>query len=142
MKIVAGDGPTQKMKLNAASIALLFVAATPIFAQLPGDQQQQFDEAERRIVRLPPSAFPQLPHNVVTELERRGCTIPQEAFTRKPHNVVKGNFAKPGQVDWAVHCDENHVAGLANWALFTLRLFRRSIPINGCGSRRAEQRPA
>ncbi|HEY3443637.1 MAG TPA: hypothetical protein VGK29_22960 [Paludibaculum sp.] len=41
---------------------------------------------------------------MVRELQRRGCTIPQEAFTKKPHNVIKGQFAKPGQTDWAVLC--------------------------------------
>jgi hypothetical protein len=89
------------MKLNAF-IALLFIAATPIFAQLPDDLKAQFDEAERRIVRLPPSAFPELPRNVVSELQRRGCTIPQEALSKKRNNVIKGQFARPGQVDWAV----------------------------------------
>jgi hypothetical protein len=77
---------------------------TPIFAQLPEDLKRQFDEAERRIVRVPPTSFPELPRNVVRELERRGCTIPQDALTKKPHNVIKGAFAKPGQVDWAVLC--------------------------------------
>jgi len=86
------------------AIAALFVTITPIFAQLPEDQKRQFDEAERRIVRLPPSAFPELPRNVVSELQRRGCSIPQEAFTKKPHNVIKGQFARPGQLDWAVLC--------------------------------------
>jgi hypothetical protein len=92
------------MKLNAVAFAFLIATVTPAFAQLPEDVRRKFDEAERRIVRLPPSAFPELPRNVVRELERRGCRIPQEAFTKKPHNAIKGDFAKPGQVDWAVLC--------------------------------------
>jgi hypothetical protein len=103
-KYEQGQISGRKMKLNAAYIALLFVAATAVLAQLPDDLKAQFDVAERRIARLPPSAFPELPRNVVTELERRGCTVPQEAFTKKPHNVVKGQFARPGQIDWAVLC--------------------------------------
>jgi hypothetical protein len=65
---------------------------------------RQFDEPERQIVRLPPAAFPDLPRNLVGELERRGCRIPQEEFSKKPNNVIKGEFARPGEVDWAVLC--------------------------------------
>jgi hypothetical protein len=95
--------------MKAAS-ACFIIAATvlfafaPAFAQLPEDLKRKFDEAERRIVRLPPAAFPELPVKVVRELERRGCTIPQTAYTKKPHNVIKGDFAAPGQTDWAVLC--------------------------------------
>lgn len=87
--------------LIAAAVVLL---TTPCFGQLPEELKRQFDEAERRIVRLPPTAFPELPGNVVRELQRRGCTIPQTAYTKKPHNVITGEFAKPGQTDWAVLC--------------------------------------
>ena len=79
-------------------------AIGPSFGQLSDDLQRKFDEAARRIVRLPPAAFPELPANVVRELQRRGCTIPQESYTKKPHNVIRGEFAKPGQTDWAVLC--------------------------------------
>jgi hypothetical protein len=83
------------------TIATIFLA---LLAQLPEDLKQKLDAAERGIVRRPPADFPELPANVVGELKRRGCTIPQEAFTKKPHNVIKGQFAKPGQTDWAVLC--------------------------------------
>lgn len=56
------------------------------------------------IVRLRPSVFKELPGNIVTELQRRGCTIPQIPHIKKRHNVVRGAFARPGQVDWAVLC--------------------------------------
>jgi len=92
------------MNLKAVCIVLLFVTTTSLFAQLPPDLQRQFDQAEGRIVRLPPRAFPELPGNVVRELQRRSCTIPQTAFTKNPHNVIKGEFARPGQTDWAVLC--------------------------------------
>jgi hypothetical protein len=92
------------MRWTTVVPALLIAAIAPVFAQLPEDMKQQFDEAERRIVRLPPTAFPELPPNVVRELQRRGCGIPQEAFTKNPHNVIKGEFAKPGELDWAVLC--------------------------------------
>lgn len=92
------------MKLNAVSLALLSITIIPAFGQLPDDLTRKFDDAERRIVRLPPTAFAELPRNLVRELQRRGCTVPQEAFTKKPHNVVRGEFAKSGQTDWAVLC--------------------------------------
>ena len=92
------------MKLNTIALALLFLMIIPIFAQLPEDLNRKFDEAERRIVRLSPTAFPELPGNVFRELQHRGCRIPQSAYTKKPHNVIKGEFAKPGQTDWAVRC--------------------------------------
>src|SRR5260370_36608586 len=91
------------MKTEAA-VALAFLSIAPLFGQLPEDLKRKFDEAERRIVRLQPTAFPQLPGNVVRELQRRGCTIPQEAYTRRPHNGIRGEFAKTGQTDWAVLC--------------------------------------
>jgi hypothetical protein len=92
------------MKPKAILLVLVIAIVVPAFAQLPEDFKRQFDEAERRIVRLPPTSFPELPHNVIRELERRGCSIPQTAFSQKPHNVIKGAFARPGQVDWAVLC--------------------------------------
>lgn len=98
------------MKREAASLALLFIATIPAFAQLPDDLKRKFDEAEQRIVRLPPAAFTELPGSVVRELQRRGCTIPQEAYTKKAHNVIKGEFAKPGQTDWAVLCSVKGVS--------------------------------
>ena len=98
------------MKLNVVSLALWSVTIIPTFAQLPEDLKRKFDEAERRIVRLSPTAFPELPRSMVRELQRRGCTIPQTAYTNKPHNVIKGQFAKSGQTDWAVLCSVKGVS--------------------------------
>ena len=53
--------------------------------------------------RLRPAAFPDVPKNLITELERRGCTIPQP-YTDRKSNVIRGEFARPGQTDWAVLC--------------------------------------
>lgn len=86
------------------------IATGPAFSQSTADLQQQFDQAERRIVPLPPAAFPELPGNVVRELQRRGCSIPQTAYTKKPHNVISGEFAKSGQTDWAVLCSVKGVS--------------------------------
>jgi len=91
------------MRLKGAWLALLSITL-PIFAQVPEDLNRKFDKAERRIARLAPTAFLELPRTVVRELQRRGCTVPQEAFTKKPHYVIRGEFAKSSQTDWAVLC--------------------------------------
>ncbi|SRR5213593_1864990 len=53
---------------------------------------------ETYIVQLPPTAFPELPTNLVQELQRRGCTIPQEAYSKtKPNNVIKASLPNPAR---------------------------------------------
>lgn len=98
------------VKHSSAAVAMLFAAASSSLAQLPEDLERKLQEAERRIVRLGPTAFPELPGNVSRELRRRGCTIPQEAYSKKPNNVIKGEFAKAGQTDWAVLCSTRGVS--------------------------------
>ncbi len=70
--------------------------------------QPDWEKASREIVRLPPSAFPELPSNLAQELTRRGCTIPQSPpqspEVQGRHNVIRGHFARPDQTDWAVLC--------------------------------------
>src|SRR6266581_8758902 len=95
---------------NLVGVALLIATVAPTFAQLPDELKRKFDQADKKIVRLSPSAFPELPGNVVRELQRRGCTIPQEAFTKRHHNVIRGEFAQPGQTDWAILCSINRVS--------------------------------
>jgi hypothetical protein len=56
-----------------------------------------------QIRRLPPTAFAELPKNIVAELTRRSCEIPQP-YTDRRANVIRGAFAKAGQTDWAVLC--------------------------------------
>ena len=91
-----------------AIISVLLSIATLAFAQHPGNLQ--FDDAERRIMRLSPSAFSEIPINIVRELQRRGCTIPQTVYSKKPHNVIRGYFARPGQTDWAILCSVKGVS--------------------------------
>lgn len=97
---------------TAVFSAFLCLAIAPVFSQLPEELNRKFTEAERRIVRLSPASFPQLPANLVSDLQRRGCTIPQEAFTKHPHNVIKGQFARPGQTDWAVLCSRKGASSI------------------------------
>ena len=95
---------------HALSAVLLLAAVTPACAQLSGDLKRQFDDAEQRIPRLLPTAFPGLPRNLVNELQRRGCTIPQTPYTKQPHNIIQGEFAQSGQTDWAVLCSVNGIS--------------------------------
>src|ERR1035441_7776394 len=60
--------------------------------------------AGEKIVRLSPAVFSELPVKVVAALESRGCTIPQHSESSRRANVIRGEFARPGQMDWAVLC--------------------------------------
>jgi hypothetical protein len=90
-------------------LRLAFLLAVLSTVNVPG-QDLDFQAAERKIVRLPPAAFPVLPKSVVRELQRRGCTIPQEVYSKKEaysktlNTVISGEFARRGQRDWAVLC--------------------------------------
>jgi hypothetical protein len=83
--------------MRRAGFFLLLATAHPCFAQ---------------VTRLRPSAFPELPPAIVMDLQRRGCTIPQVPDIKGRHNVIKGEFAKPGQTDWAVLCSANRASSV------------------------------
>jgi hypothetical protein len=70
-------------------------------------QGNEWDKANREVVRLAPSTFKQLPRELIQELERRRCTVPQVWGSRQPSNVIRGEFLKKGQSDWAVLCSVN-----------------------------------
>ena len=78
-------------------------------------------------MRLSPTAFPELPRSVVRELQRRGCTIPQVVGFDKKQNVIRGEFAKPGQTDWAVLCS---VKGFLELYVFWDGSERNSVMVN------------
>jgi hypothetical protein len=52
---------------------------------------------------LPPSAFPELPGGIASELEQRGCRIPQVKRNQRS-NLIQGDFVHPGETAWAVVC--------------------------------------
>ncbi|HEY6292336.1 MAG TPA: hypothetical protein VI455_12370 [Terriglobia bacterium] len=60
------------------------------------------------IVTLPPHAFSELPRSTLQQLEETGCRVPQlsppQEGLPKHVNVIQGEFARPGQEDWAVLC--------------------------------------
>jgi len=70
-------------------------------------QIDQWEKANREVVRLAPSSFNQLPRPVMQELQRRNCTIPQVWGAQQPGNVINGEFLKKGQKDWAALCSVN-----------------------------------
>jgi hypothetical protein len=90
--------------------AIIAVLCSPGFGQTPEELRKQLQDAEQKIIRSSPSAFPQLPAGVTRELEARRCAIPQAASVNKLHNVIRGEFAKKGQFDWAVVCSVGGVS--------------------------------
>ena len=83
-----------------------------VLSSLCVQAQDKFDIAERKIVRLAPDKFAELPKNIISALETRGCTIPQTYFHSQPNNVIYGEFKKKGQKDWAVLCSKNSVSSI------------------------------
>lgn len=94
--------------MSRAALILLLSAFS--FAQML--TPQQWATADQQVRRLSPADFPQLPAPIRTELERRGCTVPQVPMVDGPHNVIQGEFAKPGQTDWAVLCSIGRVSSI------------------------------
>lgn len=50
------------------SMALLAAGGGRSFGQLSEEQMRQFEKADRQIMRLSPSAFPELPANLIHAL--------------------------------------------------------------------------
>ena len=98
--------------LPVRSTLLVACIAACCPAQIPITPQRAWDVADRDVVRLSPAHFRELPTNLVAELQRRGCTIPQVPMVDGLHNVINGEFAKPGQTDWAVLCSVNRISSI------------------------------
>jgi hypothetical protein len=90
------------------SIFLLLVSIGNGF----GVQTHDWLVADLEVKRLSPDIFVELPQKVISDLNSRGCTIPQAYNDPKPHNVIKGEFAKKGQIDWAVLCSKDRVSSI------------------------------
>lgn len=94
------------MKLIFSIIFVIFLKGTVCVAQSPSETDV-WSRAAKNIRYLKPSEIPGLPSKILHELERRGCLVPQPAYLdygKMPRNAIKGEFAKPGQVDWIVMC--------------------------------------
>jgi hypothetical protein len=100
------------LDMNRLWLILSIASVGPVFAQLSSELRRLLETADRQVVRLSPAAFPELPKNLRAELQRRGCTIPQLSMTEGRQNVIKGEFAKPGQTDWAVLCSVGRISSI------------------------------
>ena len=73
-----------------------------------GAATDEWSEAEKAILRVPESAFSDLPERVRHVIRELRCLIPQpgdRVAARGPLvNVISGQFARAGQVDWAFLC--------------------------------------
>ena len=68
-------------------------------------EEWDWDTAEAEIRRLTPEELRKAPDRVRKFAAKHGCTVPQ--YGPKPSlqtNVVSGEFAAPGQNDWAFLC--------------------------------------
>jgi hypothetical protein len=78
-----------------------------VSAGLGGSAQIDVARADAGTLRLPPSAFPNLPATVRADLEQRGCTVPQPFVRRAtPENVIRGRFLSATSSDIAVLCSK------------------------------------
>lgn len=111
-------GPAWKacpiMLLDARSLLLthLLVAALSLGAANSAAGQDRWAAADSAVVRLPPSAFPELPRHVRTVLEDRGCGIPQSVYASTPHNIVPGRFFGTEVQAWAVLCSVDFTSSI------------------------------
>ena len=92
-------------------LALIFIAFVLTFST-QANAQDKWQIADEATLRLKPSAFSQLPKKIISYLQARGCTVPQIFGENKSHNVIRGEFAKSGQLDWAVLCSRNRVSAI------------------------------
>lgn len=64
-------------------------------------------DAAETVQRLPLQAFADLPTLALHVFEEHGCAVPQVWYDDEPHNIISGEFAAPGQQDWAALCSRN-----------------------------------
>lgn len=100
--IMAATCSGQQQPANTSAVAQ---DAAPAPRETPLDER--FEGAFKRILVLPPDAFPALPHAIVSMLRTRGCMIPQPGASGPPRNVIHGKFFDPSETGWAVLCSSN-----------------------------------
>ena len=112
-------------------VILCVFAANALRAQQPmphpesGTHADSMARAVASIVRLPPSAFPEIPRAVRGVLEFRDCLIPQrhvsigdttlagrEADRAVRSNVLRGQFFERGKFAWAVLCSAHGITSI------------------------------
>lgn len=78
--------------------------------------EDDWQAAEKKIVRLAPSAFPRIPEPIRDWLDANACTIPQHYADPNPHNIVRGRFTGTESSDWAVLCSRRGVSAVVVFA--------------------------
>jgi tetratricopeptide (TPR) repeat protein len=94
-------------QIPANMVGMLAPGAPP-----PEDLGPRLEAAARKIPRLEPAAFVELPAGVRTVLERRGCRVPQPLDVAKPANVIRGRFFDSAQTGWAVLCSDGTASAI------------------------------
>jgi hypothetical protein len=95
---------------------MLFLAIVALDGKsLVAQDSGRWDRADSAIVRLAPTAFPELPPDIRADLVRRGCRIPQTYLSERPHNVVAGHITQAERQDWAILCS---VAGVSRVLIY------------------------
>lgn len=70
-------------------------------------REARSEDVARRMRRLAPEAFPELPLAVAGVLRARNCMVPQPAAGGEARNVIRGEFFARGERGWAVFCSAN-----------------------------------
>ena len=98
------------------TVGVALIVLSPMHAGASSDLralEDRFAAAAGEIVRLEPSAFPQLPHQISGWMQRQGYTVPQSYCDSIPHNVVSGNLDENESLDWAVLCSRADTSRVA-----------------------------
>ena len=111
-----GGGQGRTIEWIKFDVALQFPqSANPALAKAGasgGPAQNLIGQPEREIPYSSPSAFTALPVKIQSALQSRGCRIPQTYEGSGLRNVIQGQFASPGQTDWAVLCSRQGISSI------------------------------
>jgi hypothetical protein len=92
------------------TFAILFWIVSTVATASQSAGQLDWVRADAETVRVPPSAFSDLPDEIQMELEHRGCTIPQPQEAKHVSNVIRGRFTSAAKMDWAVLCSRERIS--------------------------------
>ena len=88
----------------------VLIAIVALLSRVAGtaSETDPWSVAEQAIVRVPENSFPNLPERVRHVLRELRCLVPQPgdrvAAREPPVNAISGQFARAGQIDWAILC--------------------------------------
>ena len=106
--------------MSTRLLTTFFLTLVALSLPHSSNTQDKWEIADSATVLLSPTVFSQLPEKVVQYLQGRGCMIPQTYMSTDPHNVISGEFAKRGQIDWAVLCSRSGESSvMVFWGGFT-----------------------